>query len=110
MRKSPGMSQTLTPAIRPPTDTTIVRSVGLRKSYMMGEQLTEVLRAVDLDIAAGEFIAIEGRSGSAKSTLLHLLGMLDTPDSGTIEFDGQNLATLSAAEPCRLRDRHAAFV
>jgi lipoprotein-releasing system ATP-binding protein len=104
------MSQTITPAFRPPTDTTLVRAVGLRKSYRMGDQIGEVLRSVDLEIATGEFIAIEGRSGSGKSTLLHLLGMLDTPDSGMIEFDGQNLAKLSAAERCRLRNRQVGFV
>ena len=64
---------------------------GLTKSYVMGRRTLEVLRAVDLDVARGEFLALRGASGAGKSTLLHLMGGLDSPNAGDILFDGQNL-------------------
>ncbi|HEX4125594.1 MAG TPA: ATP-binding cassette domain-containing protein, partial [Tepidisphaeraceae bacterium] len=104
------MSQALQQPRAAPTQSTIVHAVGLRKSYWMGGVETHVLESVDLTVAAGEFIAIEGRSGSGKSTLLHLLGTLDAPDAGSIEFDGQDLARLSGVQCCRLRNKQFGFV
>jgi putative ABC transport system ATP-binding protein/lipoprotein-releasing system ATP-binding protein len=60
----------------------------VRKSYPSGDILLEVLRGVDLDIAAGESVSIRGESGSGKSTLLNLLAGLDAPDSGAVEWEG----------------------
>src|SRR5207247_1468453 len=57
-----------------------------------------------------EFLAIEGRSGSGKSTLLHLLGALDAANAGTIEYNRQNIAQMSAAARSRLRNTHFGFV
>jgi lipoprotein-releasing system ATP-binding protein len=88
----------------------ILRAQGLRKSYKMGDQRQAVLKRIDLSIRPGEFVAIEGRSGSGKSTLLHLLGALDSPDEGSIEYDGTDIARLGGAARSRLRNRHFGFV
>jgi putative ABC transport system ATP-binding protein/lipoprotein-releasing system ATP-binding protein len=61
---------------------------GLRKSFLSGERQIEVLRGVDLTVAAGESVSIRGESGSGKSTLLNLLAGLDKPDVGTLEWSG----------------------
>lgn len=88
----------------------IISCNSLSRSFRMGEATVDVLRGVDLDVAAGEFLAIEGRSGSGKSTLLHLLGALDTPTSGRVNFDGRDLFSLSAAERARVRNVSFGFV
>ena len=77
----------------------ILRAQGLKKTFRMGDSTVTVLKRVDLSLHPGEFVAIEGRSGSGKSTLLHILGALDAPDAGSIEFDGQDLARLSGIGP-----------
>ena len=71
---------------------------GLKKSYVMGKRSLEVLRGVDLAVARGEFVALRGASGTGKSTLLHLIGGLDTPNAGEIFFAGQNLSDFSTSE------------
>jgi ABC-type lipoprotein export system ATPase subunit len=83
---------------------------GLSKSYVMGRRTLEVLRAVDLDVARGEFLALRGASGAGKSTLLHLIGGLDSPNAGEIIFDGQNLARFSEGELTHFRNRRVGFV
>jgi putative ABC transport system ATP-binding protein len=70
----------------------------------------EILRGIDLDIEAGEQIALLGQSGSGKSTLLHLLGGLDTPSSGRILFDGVDLAGLGEPARSLWRRRHVGFI
>ena len=83
---------------------------GLSKSYAMGGRTLEVLRGVDLDVAGGEFLALRGASGAGKSTLLHLIGGLDTPNTGEIQFDGQNLTSLSESQLTHFRNRRVGFV
>jgi ABC-type lipoprotein export system ATPase subunit len=61
----------------------------LRRSYLMGRSRLDVLRGCSLSVQPGEFVAIMGKSGSGKSTLLHLLGALDAPQAGEIQFDGE---------------------
>ena len=80
------------------------------KRYELGETEVVALAGVDLEIRAGEFVAIAGPSGSGKSTLLHLLGALDSPDAGSVAIEGRDLATLSERERTLLRRRRLGFV
>ncbi len=82
----------------------------LRKSYYQGELEVPVLMGIDLDVAAGETLAIVGASGSGKSTLLHLLGGLDAPSSGDIRIMGQDIASINEEERCQLRNRSLGFI
>jgi lipoprotein-releasing system ATP-binding protein len=88
----------------------ILSASAIHKSYRMGESTVEVLRHVDLTVKRGEFLAIEGRSGSGKSTLMHLLGALDVPDKGTIQYEGQDIAAMSSAGRSELRNQQFGFV
>lgn len=88
----------------------VLRSLALAKSYHDGVTSVDVLKHIDLEVAAGEMVAIVGSSGSGKSTLLHLLGGLDQPSSGQVWLAGQDLATLNEAKKCELRNRHLGFV
>ena len=83
---------------------------GLKKTYLMGKRSLEVLRGVDIEIARGDFVALRGASGTGKSTLLHLLGGLDTPNAGEIFFDGQNVSHFSDSELTHFRNRRVGFV
>jgi lipoprotein-releasing system ATP-binding protein len=82
----------------------------LRKRYTLGRRDVEVLRGVSLEISAGEFVALRGASGAGKSTLLHLIGGLDTPDSGEIVVSGQNLARISSSALSRFRTEKIGFI
>ncbi len=88
----------------------ILKAFNLGKSFRMGDAVVHVLRKVELTVTSGEFIAIEGRSGSGKSTLLHLLGALDTADTGDVEFDGERISSLGATARSRLRNTQFGFV
>jgi lipoprotein-releasing system ATP-binding protein len=84
----------------------------LIKSYRQHRRAVpvRVLQGVDLEVETGEFIAIVGASGSGKSTLLHLLGTLDTPDSGTVSLDGKRIDNLGARDRDRLRNSTFGFI
>ncbi|MDR3377787.1 MAG: ABC transporter ATP-binding protein [Verrucomicrobiae bacterium] len=83
---------------------------GLKKTYVMGKRTLEVLRGVDVEIARGDFVALCGASGTGKSTLLHLLGGLDTPGAGEIFFDGQSVSHFTDGELTHFRNRRVGFV
>lgn len=88
----------------------IIRVQGLTKVYRVGEVDVHALRGVDLDVAAGEFVAIVGASGSGKSTLFHILGGLTPPTAGTVEIAGKNLAYMTSHERTELRKTTVGFV
>jgi lipoprotein-releasing system ATP-binding protein len=83
---------------------------GLNKFYAVGSQRIHVLRDLDLSVERGEMVAVVGASGVGKSTLLHLLGGLDHPDSGRIDVDGNGLTSMSDAERVEFRNRNVGFV
>ncbi len=95
---------------RPGADGAVLRARGLTKRFVEGPLDLTVLHGVDLDVRAGETIAIVGASGSGKSTLLHLMGGLDAPTSGSVDLLGQPLAAMDAAAQGRMRNKHLGFV
>ncbi|HEX6135513.1 MAG TPA: ABC transporter ATP-binding protein [Longimicrobiales bacterium] len=88
----------------------VFRARGLTKTYVMGEVQVHALRAVDLDLYAGEFMVLLGASGSGKSTLLNILGGLDVPTSGTVWFRDHDLGQADDEELTRYRREHVGFV
>jgi lipoprotein-releasing system ATP-binding protein len=82
----------------------------LSKSYPVGGTRLPVLKGLDLALERGEMVAIVGASGVGKSTLLHVLGGLDTPDEGSIRVDQSELSRLSDDELVAFRNRHVGFV
>jgi lipoprotein-releasing system ATP-binding protein len=83
---------------------------GIVKSYPVGGAPLAVLRNLDLEVGAGEMVAIVGASGVGKSTLLHVLGGLDRADQGTVVIGGTELTTLPDAEVVAFRNRRVGFV
>ncbi|MES2047446.1 MAG: ABC transporter ATP-binding protein [Pseudomonadota bacterium] len=88
----------------------LIRIHNLNKSYTRGGQIIPVLEGVDLEVRAGEFIALMGPSGSGKSTLLNLIAGIDKPTSGNIEIDGVNIASLSEGELADWRAANIGFI
>ena len=87
-----------------------IEARGVSKGFREGRASVQVLESLDLQVAAGESVAIMGASGSGKSTLLHVLGGLDTPSAGEVFVDGQAMASLSDAGRGRLRNAKLGFV
>lgn len=88
----------------------IIDGVGLAKTYQEGELNTPVFSAINVQVLAGESLAIVGASGSGKSTLLHLLAGLDNPTAGTVQLMEQDLHNTSELERGRLRNRYLGFI
>lgn len=93
-----------------PSNTPVLRATRVAKTYAEGGLRTEVLADVSFELRRGETMAIVGASGTGKSTLLHILGGLDTLSAGEVEVDGRQLSTLSDAERGRVRNRSLGFV
>lgn len=88
----------------------LLKACDIHKSYPMGVQTLNVLRGVDISLKKGEFAVIIGASGSGKSTLLHILGALDKPDRGMVEFAGTRLNQMSAGRLNLFRNQQVGFV
>ncbi|HEY1831773.1 MAG TPA: ATP-binding cassette domain-containing protein [Acidimicrobiales bacterium] len=88
----------------------VLRTRGLRKDYGKEENLVRAVDEFDLDVAAGETLAIMGPSGCGKSTLLHLLGGLDRPSSGQICLGSERLDTMSERNLAKMRGQSIGFV
>ena len=90
--------------------TPLLTALNLKKTYVKHANRIEVLRGIDIDVAEGEFLSVIGNSGSGKSTMLHLLGTLDTPDEGHIHLEGRRIDNLAAHERDQLRNRTFGFI
>jgi lipoprotein-releasing system ATP-binding protein len=88
----------------------VLQARNLSKRFQEGRLDVTVLQGVDLEVRAGETLAIVGASGSGKSTLLHLLGGLEAPTLGEVTLLGQNMSALSPAQQGVLRNQHLGFV
>jgi lipoprotein-releasing system ATP-binding protein len=88
----------------------VLAARGLVKRYQSGARSLEVLRGLDIEVAAGEAVAIVGDSGVGKSTLLHILGGLDLPDEGTVAFLGRETVTSQGGDLAEYRNRHVGFI
>jgi putative ABC transport system ATP-binding protein/lipoprotein-releasing system ATP-binding protein len=87
-----------------------LKARGLRRSFRIGGASIEVLRGIDIDIAAGESVFLCGASGAGKTTLLYTLAGLETPEAGAVEFEGSSLYALSGNALARLRNKRMGFV
>ncbi len=101
-------TDTSTDKLAPPAPMVEVR--GLRKDFQLGDQWVHALKGVDLDIPAGQFIAIMGPSGSGKSTLLYMLGGLDRPSEGEIAVAGNALDLMNGEELATFRRETIGFI
>jgi putative ABC transport system ATP-binding protein len=88
----------------------LIRLRGVTKAFGSGEAAFHALRGVDLDIAAGDFVAVMGPSGSGKSTMMNILGCLDVPTTGEFQFRGVHVERLTRDERALLRRRYLGFV
>jgi len=88
----------------------MIRLENVTKIFYTDDIETHALEGIDLDIERGEFVSIAGPSGCGKSTLLSILGLLDSPTSGTYLLDGEPVATLTPAQRARIRSRSIGFI
>lgn len=88
----------------------VIDCVNLAKSYSDGKAVIDVLKSVNLSVAAGEMVAVVGTSGSGKSTLLQLLGGLDKPTSGKVMLNGQPIHEMNEETRCKMRNQFLGFI
>jgi len=100
-----------TPTVRRSCCAPVIRTTGVTKAYKLGKNnLVRALRGASVEIAAGEMVAIVGPSGSGKSTMMHLIGCLDSPDSGEVHINGRRVDVLKGAALTRLRATEIGFI
>ncbi len=83
---------------------------GITKDYVMGAEVSHVLKGIDLEVERGEFLAVLGPSGSGKSTLMNIIGCLDVPTSGEYELSGKTIAHQSEASLAQIRNKEIGFI
>jgi len=88
----------------------LIEMRGIRKDYEMGKTEVHALKGIDLEVKAGEFIAIVGQSGSGKSTLMNLIGCLDRPSEGEYYLDGNKVDEMGDDDLARIRNKKIGFV
>jgi putative ABC transport system ATP-binding protein len=88
----------------------LIRIVGLRKSYTLGDVTVHALRGVDIEIAAGTFLTVVGASGSGKSTFMNIVGLLDRPTGGQYFLEGEDVSGFDRDRRAVLRNRKIGFV
>ena len=88
----------------------MIRLRGVERVFRVGEEEVHALRGIDLDIAQGEYLSIMGPSGSGKSSLLNVIGLLDRPNEGTYRLDGHDVTALADDERARVRREKMGFV
>ncbi|MFS0646552.1 ABC transporter ATP-binding protein [Siminovitchia sp. 179-K 8D1 HS] len=88
----------------------MIKVRNLKKEFIQGQEKTQVLKGVDLNVGEGEFVAIMGPSGSGKSTLLQLLGGLDLPTEGDVLINQSNLSNMTEKERTIFRRKHIGFI
>lgn len=90
--------------------TPILKLRNIKRRFMLGETHIDALNSIDLDIHAGEFLAVWGPSGSGKSTLMNIIGLIDAPTAGTVNFDGQDTHALADDALTEFRSQKLGFV
>ncbi|MEO0824569.1 MAG: ABC transporter ATP-binding protein [Cyanobacteria bacterium J06639_16] len=88
----------------------MIKMENITKRYQLGESSVLILKGIDLDISAGEYVSIMGMSGSGKSTLMNIIGCLDRPTSGIYHLEGRDLTTLDKDELAYMRNQKIGFV
>ena len=88
----------------------LIELAGIERRFQLGDTTVNALAGLNLQIAAGEYVAVMGPSGSGKSTLLNLLGLLDRPNAGTYKLEGRDVTTLSPDEQATVRSTRIGFV
>ncbi len=91
-------------------DNTIIELKNVWKSYKIGKVSIHAIRGINLKIRKGEFVAITGISGSGKSTMMHLVGCLDTPTQGSILLEGKDIFSLDSSQVSEIRGKKIGFV
>jgi len=91
-------------------DGTLIYAEGVTRGFVTGQKRVAVLRGVDLQVEAGELVALYGPSGSGKTTLLNIMGALDVPDDGIVQVLGQTLNKMRAGRRAKLRRQHIGFI
>jgi putative ABC transport system ATP-binding protein len=88
----------------------LIEMTGIQRTYVMGDNLVQALRGVDLTIDKGASVAIMGTSGSGKSTMMNIMGCLDQPTKGSYKINGKNVGVMSKAQLADIRGKMIGFV